>query len=148
MRQRLKDPGRIIADARLRIDDDAERMLRALSNKLRFLREKLARRRDNLYRFSPERRLLKFNEKLEIRNNNLKIYIDVCLNKKRSKFQEMDARLKALDPNATLKRGYSITRTKSDGRIVMTPDTAADGELLDITVAGGQFQARVEKETT
>ena len=60
--------------------------------------------------------------------------------------RETDARLKALDPGATLKRGYSITRRCDDGRIVMDPNQVDNGQLLDITVARGRLQARVEKE--
>ena len=74
------------------------------------------------------------------------LYIELYIEKNRSKYQEIQAGLKALDPEATLKRGYSITRTKDKGQIVMHPDQADTGELLDIIVAGGQFQARVEKE--
>ena len=70
----------------------------------------------------------------------------ILLNKKISQHHEWDARLRALDPGATLKRGYSITRTADDGRIVMDPSRVDNGQLLDIAVARGRLQARAEKE--
>lgn len=146
MRRRLKDPGRIIADARLKVDDYSERLIRVMTAGLILSREKLARRRDNMTRFNPQQRLAQYKEKLEQNKHNLQLTLDILLNKNLSKHREMDARLRALDPGATLKRGYSITRIADDGRIVMDTDRVDNGQLLDITVARGRLQARVEKE--
>lgn len=146
MRRRLKDPGRIIADARLRVDDYTDRLTRVFNAGLMLSREKLARRQDNLTRFNPRQRLAQYKEKLDINTHNLQLTLELSLNKKLSQHRELDAHLRALDPGATLKRGYSITRTGKDGRIVMDPGRVDNGQLLDITVARGRLQARVEKE--
>ena len=51
------------------------------------------------------------------------------------------ARLAALDPTATLQRGYAVVRRAADGAVVTAPGQAAAGDLLDITVAGGALDA-------
>ena len=53
------------------------------------------------------------------------------------------AKLTALNPEATLKRGYAVVRTAGDGRVLTAPGQAADGELLDIRLAGGAMTAVV-----
>jgi exodeoxyribonuclease VII large subunit len=146
MRRRLKDPGRVIADARLKVDDYTDRLNRVFNAGLILSREKLARRQDNLTRFNLRQRLAQYKEKLELNNHNLRLTLELLLNKNLSQHHEMDARLRALDPGATLKRGYSITRTADDGRIVMDPNRVDNGQLLELTVARGRLQARVEKE--
>ncbi|MCP3951841.1 MAG: exodeoxyribonuclease VII large subunit [Desulfobacterales bacterium] len=146
LRRRLKDPGRIIEDARLKVDDYTERLYRVFSAGLILSREKLARRQDNLARFNPKLRLEQYKEKLELNIHNLQLYMKYILVKTVSQHRETDARLKTLDPEATLQRGYSITRTGSDGRIVMDSDRVGNGQLLDIIVARGRMRARVEKE--
>jgi exodeoxyribonuclease VII large subunit len=52
--------------------------------------------------------------------------------------------LAALDPGATLARGYAIVRRASDGAIVRAPDEAPTGTALRLRVARGEIAARVE----
>ncbi len=47
------------------------------------------------------------------------------------------ASLAALDPDATLRRGYAIVRRVADGRIVRRPSEAPAGERLQISLATG-----------
>jgi exodeoxyribonuclease VII large subunit len=52
--------------------------------------------------------------------------------------------LAALDPGATLARGYAIVRRAGDGAIVRAPDEAPTGTALRLRVARGEMAARVE----
>jgi exodeoxyribonuclease VII large subunit len=52
--------------------------------------------------------------------------------------------LAALDPGATLARGYAIVRRAADGAIVRAPDEAPTGTVLRLRVARGEIAARVE----
>jgi len=146
LHSRLKDPRRIIQDARIKVDDYTDRLARVFSARLELSRERLARRQDNLGRFSPRQQLSQYKEKLEQYISNLKLYIDIIYNEKASLYREAAARLNTLDPSATLKRGYSITRIRENGKIVMDPERVADGQMLDINVARGTLSARVDKE--
>ena len=52
--------------------------------------------------------------------------------------------LAALDPGATLARGYAIVRRAADGAIVREPGEAPAGTALRLRVARGEIAARVE----
>ena len=54
------------------------------------------------------------------------------------------AGLVALDPEATLGRGYAIVRRRGDGRIVRDPAEAPAGERLAIRIARGEVAATVD----
>ena len=51
------------------------------------------------------------------------------------------ASLAALDPDATLRRGYAIVRRAADGRILQDPADAPAGERLRIALAAGALDA-------
>ena len=51
--------------------------------------------------------------------------------------------LRALGPAATLERGYAVARLP-DGRVVRSPDQAPVGSALEVVVARGRIDTRVE----
>ena len=53
----------------------------------------------------------------------------------------LEAKLTALNPAATLRRGYAVVRRAEDGSVLTAPGQVADGELLDVTLAGGTMPA-------
>ena len=53
----------------------------------------------------------------------------------------LEAQLVALNPAATLRRGYAVVRRAGDGMVLTAPGQAADGELLGITLSGGTMDA-------
>jgi exodeoxyribonuclease VII large subunit len=52
--------------------------------------------------------------------------------------------LRALSPTATLERGYAVARA-ADGRIVRDPASVAAGDPLQVIVARGTVETRVER---
>ena len=58
--------------------------------------------------------------------------------------EAMEARVRALDPAATLARGWSITRTVDGGLVRRTTQLAAGDEIIT-TLADGQVRSRVEE---
>ena len=53
----------------------------------------------------------------------------------------LEAKLAALDPAATLQRGYAVVRRAEDGSVLTAPGQVSDGVALDITLAGGSLDA-------
>ena len=53
----------------------------------------------------------------------------------------LTARLTALEPGATLRRGYAVVNRASDGVVVTRPIQVSAGDRLDVTVAGGKLAA-------
>lgn len=59
----------------------------------------------------------------------------------------VEARLRALDPERTLARGWSITRGPH-GRVVRSPGDVAPGDELTTIVAGGELRSEVTATST
>jgi exodeoxyribonuclease VII large subunit len=53
-------------------------------------------------------------------------------------------RLSALNPAATLARGYAIVRRAGDGQVVVSVGQVAPGDRLSVQVSDGQFDSTVE----
>jgi len=62
---------------------------------------------------------------------------------RRARLDKMEARLAGLDPNAVLRRGYSIVRRADDGRLVTTVGSVGRGDRLTIAVSDGEIAAEV-----
>ena len=59
----------------------------------------------------------------------------------------VEARLRALDPERTMARGWSITRGP-DGRVVRSADDVAPGDELTTIVVGGELRSQVTSAST
>ena len=55
--------------------------------------------------------------------------------------EAQQAKLTALDPAATLRRGYAVVSLAHVTGALTAPEQAQDGDLLDITLSGGNMQA-------
>ena len=60
----------------------------------------------------------------------------------------LEAKLAALDPADTLRRGYAVVRQAEDGVVLTAPDQVSDGALLYITLANGSLDAVAGKNST
>lgn len=63
----------------------------------------------------------------------------------RGRLQELAASLNSLSPLAVLGRGYSLTRTIPEGKIITDAATLSTGDLLRLTFARGEARVRVEE---
>lgn len=62
---------------------------------------------------------------------------------RRAQLAGISAQLAALNPLATLGRGYAVVRRATDGQIVTDPGQAPPGADLIVTVRGGEFETQV-----
>ena len=60
----------------------------------------------------------------------------------RHRTQSVHAHLQALNPQATLRRGFAVCQRSATGKIVFTPNEVEPDELLSIRVRDGTFGAR------
>lgn len=67
-----------------------------------------------------------------------------CLQKTRHKADAQAARLQSLSPLNVLARGYSLTRTLPERRVVHSVQAVQAGDLLEILVGDGTVVTRVE----
>jgi exodeoxyribonuclease VII large subunit len=60
--------------------------------------------------------------------------------------QGLAGRLAALDPQATLRRGYAIVTRDEDGQPVSEPGQVAPGVRVQVQTRGGTFGAVVDDQ--
>jgi exodeoxyribonuclease VII large subunit len=147
MSKRLVDPRRKVEDLRLRLDDLYSRLGLNLAYRLRHERQQLEFRRQRLRVNTPQFLIDKIKEKLEQTYDNfIKSYI-ILSNSKKAEIRALTGKLEALSPIAILSRGYSITRTLPDARVVKDPHEIALNQDLEVRVAKGRLYCRVKGKT-
>ena len=143
--RRLVHPRRRVQDWRLRVDDLTGRLGRAMKHAAGHRRERLAWRTERLRANSPAATTRRAAERLEGRRHALPVAMRLRIRELRARTAELAARLRALNPHGVLERGYAIARTSAEGAIIRSADELDVGQLVDIRVARGRFQARVEE---
>ncbi|UCD32575.1 MAG: exodeoxyribonuclease VII large subunit, partial [Desulfobacterales bacterium] len=144
MSKRLIGPQKRIEYFRLQTDDLAARLIRIFKNFITQQRERLVFKTEQLLVNSPQSYIDEINNKLEQINDNLLIFMSIYLNNQKYLLREVNARLYALNPNAILERGYSITRTMPEAIVVRDPREVGIGQDLEVTVAKGKLICRVK----
>jgi exodeoxyribonuclease VII large subunit len=140
---RLGDPGRLIADGRLAVDDRLDNLRRTLGRLLETSNHTFKNLKLQLQHSSP---LSRIQRALIILGSSRATLETICLNRLehlRKKLAMQTALLDSLSPLAVLKRGYSITRTWPGGRLVRRAKEVKTDQTLDITLESGHILARV-----
>jgi exodeoxyribonuclease VII large subunit len=146
--EKLTDPRKKIQDLHLNIDDLTARLNRRISAFFNTKQEHLGWWMDRLTANQPIGQLIKLNEKLDnLLNIMLKSY-EIYYNFNRSKLRELIAKLHALSPMEILSRGYSITRTIPQARIVKDSDRVALNQEVELILAKGRLICHVRRKFT
>lgn len=141
--ERLKDPKRRLGDARIRVDDALERLLRALKTRAGLRRQALLQQETRLRHAGPPVRIRDAQFVLE------KIRTDMIagtVNKLESLKNRLSTRMAVLDslsPLTVLNRGYALVRRLPDGRLVRAVSDVSEETTVAIRVASGCFDAKV-----
>jgi exodeoxyribonuclease VII large subunit len=146
LRGRLVDPKKKLIDHRLKLDEDAGRLKRAMLNQIQLRRERLAWRSDKLSYNNPSSYVTKLNERLNRTSALLQQSIRSCVSEHQAKLRELNAKLDSLNPTAILARGFSITRTLADARIVRDSAAVSLGQALEIVLAEGSLTCDVKEK--
>jgi exodeoxyribonuclease VII large subunit len=145
--KRLVDPKRQIQDWRLRLDDFSSRLTRQALILLGRKKEGLNWWIDRLVASSPKLHIYNFNVTVKQNSYNLLKNINKTLEEKTARLGELRARLETLSPIAILERGYSITRTIPDLKVVRNPRRVAINQDLEVMVAKGSLTCRVKEKS-
>jgi exodeoxyribonuclease VII large subunit len=146
--KRLHDPSRRIADLRLRIDDFHLRLSRTFAYRLRRDRENLDFRIDRLTANNPRLSIQKTKKQLEKNYSNLIKSFTILIQSKKFKLRELTAKLEAMSPAAILSRGYSITRTIPEARVIKNTESVSLDQDIEVMVAKGRLFCRVKGKST
>jgi exodeoxyribonuclease VII large subunit len=108
-------------------------------------RQRLARSAERL-RTGPRVVVQRESLRLERTRERLRVAPALAVERKRAVLEKSAAKLVALSPVQTLRRGYAIVRTEAGG-LVGSTDGLSVGARVDVTLADGGFGARVEDVT-
>ncbi|MBW2227882.1 MAG: exodeoxyribonuclease VII large subunit [Deltaproteobacteria bacterium] len=144
MSDRLVHPNRKIIDLRLKLDDLMTRLVKTFNKTIVQQHKGVKWQTERLFANNPLVRTKFLKDKLDLNHGNLLNYKDIFINTKRFLLREAMAGLHALSPEATLSRGYSITRTIPDAAVVRDPKKVSIGQDLEVTVAKGLLICRVK----
>lgn len=146
LRGRLVDPKKKLIDHRLKLDEDAGRLIRAMMNQIHMRRERLAWRFDKLSYNNPSFYVTKLKEKLDRMSALLQQSIRSCVTERQARLREVKAKLDSLNPTAILARGFSITRTLPETTIVRDSVSVFLGQALEIVLARGSLTCDVKEK--
>ena len=145
LQERLKDPRRFLINLQIHLDDLRERLGAALHYKKQNLHNDLRQMELRLWHQSPARQI---NEKkILLKNiqkdifNNFSYHVESL----KERLQKNSAILESLSPLGVLQRGYSITRSMANGIIIRQAAALNVGEDVNIQLAKGNFNAKIEK---
>jgi exodeoxyribonuclease VII large subunit len=146
MSKRLTDPRKKTQDGRLRLDDFAARLNRCTRHQLDRSAERLEWWHDRLLKNSPANQVQTIKVIIDKNINRLLELYKKNMLLKSARLRELSARLEALNPIAILERGYSITRTLPDAKIVLDPETVALHQDLEVVMSKGALICQVKEQ--
>jgi len=114
------------------------------------MRRLLMARRNTVLHFgkrlqSPQRQVVTLRRELSVARGRLQAALQRREERARGRLQELATALHGLSPLAVLGRGYSLTRTLPEGRLVSDAAKLTPGDQLRITFAKGAARVRVEE---
>lgn len=150
MRQRLAQtrrlivhPGKRVEDMRLHVDLLGDRLRRSLTDLVQDRKNRLDRVSGALRGNSPVHRLGIYRSKVELLTLKATQILNIYIGKMAERYKRAHALLGAVNPSAILNRGYSITRTLPDRRVVMDAGNLISGQLLEVQLAHGKVDVSV-----
>ena len=129
-----------------RLDRAHAALARNVRRSLERDRQRLARSAERL-RTEPRMAVQRESMRLARAHERLRLAPALAVERKRAALENSAAKLAALSPVQTLRRGYAIVRTES-GDVVASSGEVSVGAHVAVTLADGAFGARVEEVAT
>ena len=145
---RLKNPKKKIQEIWLRLDDLGGRLGRSLKLRIRHSSDHLHWLVRRLEFGSPRMQLQKYEKQLELIANKFLLSFNKNVKNKSTALRELTIRLNASNPLAILDRGYSVTRTLVDKRVVTHPDQTSLHDHVEVLLAGGTLLCDIQGKST
>jgi exodeoxyribonuclease VII large subunit len=142
-KQRLRHPAARLADLRLRIDEHRQRLEFARGQKLNSEAQRFLRLKDHLLHLSPDRRIAESQSLLDQCWRDLGLFARQSLQRKRQTLERSLTRLDGLSPLGILARGYSITTTWPQAKVVRSVRQVKKGATVRVRLHEGAMKCNV-----
>jgi exodeoxyribonuclease VII large subunit len=130
-------------DLRARVETDYQALVLAMQHRLENSGELVAHLRKRLR--DPRQALAVHHDRVQALTARLSSAFRLQHERAQARLQELTATLNSLNPLAVLGRGYSLTRTVPDGKVVRDAASLTSGDLVRLTFATGEARARIEE---
>lgn len=144
---RLHDPRKRIQDFRLRLDDDFDRLVRAITVSIDRKQRELQLWHHRLNGKNPGSTLSRAKIVHQQIHSMMLKNLGMMLESKRRELIRLTGQLEALSPTAILDRGYSITRRFPGKEVVTDPETLALGSDVEVLVSKGTLTCSIKGKT-
>lgn len=143
--RRLKTPVNKVYDYRLKLEDDQARLDNALLHCVRYKQDKLLRLTARLESLLSFNTIFNLRQQIYLLHKSLSYRFHNIIQNYKTVQLALQSKLDTLNPEAVLKRGYSISRTFKDKKIIFKSDDVGHNELIQVILHQGELTARVEK---
>ena len=147
LKKGLRDPRRDIADSWIRLDDLNNRLIRIADMIIGDRRGKVAAEGRALLLYSPANRISSLVRTIAFQRQILTHMILERIKERHMTLSLFEEKIKDLGPYSVLNRGYSITRTLPDKKPIRSVSSARAGDSVNILLADGELDCRIEKVT-
>ena len=144
----LTHPGKRVQEARLHLDNLTDQLGRNMRHAVQRWNLSSHGARLKLMSTNPAADFGQYRSFLNLLRFKLRQCMQGILGKYSQRIKRADALIKALNPDAILQRGYSITRTLPGRKVVMSEAAVNHGALLEIQLAKGRLAALAQKPKT
>jgi len=138
----FREPGRVLQDRKLRLDELEMRMREAGKLQLRQARERTASAQRLLELSRPSRQLEMRKERLVSLKQRLHSTAQRRMVQLSDQVSRLEQLLRTLGPDSVLKRGYSLTLTP-DGRILRKLEDVQEGDEVVTRLEDGSIHSQV-----
>jgi len=142
---RLRDPKRRLADIRIALDDNVERMRISLGHLRAVRRQEWLNLAARLERLNPRLRIIAGRTLLGALGKALSAVREKQADQRKSRVGSAIALLDSLSPLAVLRRGYTVTRRFPDGLILRRAEDVVAGQEVAILLAAGSLHAKITR---
>jgi exodeoxyribonuclease VII large subunit len=142
-KKRLRHPAARLADLRLRLDEQAQRLEFAVRQRLRSESQIFLRVKDNLLHLSPSRRIIEARGLLDQYWHRLELFVGQILQKKHQSLERSLTQLDGLSPLGILARGYSITTTWPKGAVIRSTRQVREDDTVKVRLHEGSLRCNV-----
>jgi len=130
-------------DLRAQVETEYQALVFTMQNRLESSREMVVHLRKRLR--DPRQALAVHHDRLQTLTARLRTAFRYQHERAQARVQELTATLNSLSPLAVLGRGYSLTRTVPDGKVVRDAGSLTPGDLVRLTFTTGEARARIEE---
>ena len=141
----FREPHRRLEEARQTGDRLQEALDEMLDRRMERLASSLSTASARIMGCHPGQRLLGVRHGIGMMGERLVGQLRRRIDREKGRLAGMESAFAALDPKATLARGFSITRN-TEGRVLTSPAHAKPGERILTQLAGGEIVSSVEVE--